>query len=157
MAHESLLLANQLCFRIYTLERELMAAYRPLLDQLGITYAQYLVLMVLWEDGEASIGRLCERLGLDTGTVSPLAKRMESAGLVVRNRQVSDERTVVVGLTDKGRALEQDALAIPGQIATCLLPSDSAMEQYSLMRAMLDDAIALVRLSRSAGESMEVR
>ncbi|MDD4574409.1 MAG: MarR family transcriptional regulator, partial [Sphaerochaeta sp.] len=79
MAHPQLMLSNQLCFRFYALERELMAAYRPLLDQLGLTYAQYITMLYLWEHKKATVGELCSALSLDTGTVSPLLKRLEGA------------------------------------------------------------------------------
>ncbi|MDY0288231.1 MAG: MarR family transcriptional regulator [Sphaerochaeta sp.] len=150
MAHPQLLLSNQLCFRFYALERELMAAYRPLLDELGLTYAQYITMLYLWEHGKATVGELCSALSLDTGTVSPLLKRLESASLVERKRLPSDERTVEVTLTRKGRQLEEKALSIPSHIASCLLSSDRDEQgkRYSQLQQILDETLEQLRTSR---------
>lgn len=150
MAHPQLLLSNQLCFRFYALERELMAAYRPLLDQLGLTYAQYITLLYLWEHEKATVGELCSALSLDTGTVSPLLKRLEAAKLVERKRLPSDERTVEVTLTKKGRQLEERALTIPEHIASCLLSSDKDEqgERFALLQEMLDETLEQLRTTR---------
>ena len=150
MAYDQLLLSNQLCFRFYALERELMAAYRPLLDHLGLTYAQYITLLYLWENEKATVGELCSALSLDTGTMSPLLKRLESAGLIERHRLVSDERTVEVILTQKGRELEQKAVSIPSHIATCLLSSDSDEQgkKYAQLRQMLDETLEQLKQTR---------
>ncbi len=150
MAHPQLLLSNQLCFRFYALERELMAAYRPLLDQLGLTYAQYITLLYLWEHGKATVGELCTALSLDTGTVSPLLKRLETAKLVERKRLPSDERTVEVTLTKKGRQLEEKALTIPEHIASCLLSSDQEEQhkRFLLLQEMLDETLEQLRTTR---------
>ncbi|MGE2836115.1 MarR family transcriptional regulator [Mycobacterium sp. SMC-4] len=92
------------------------AAYRPLLDELNLTYPQYLVLLVLWEEEPCTVGRLGARLHLDSGTLSPLLKRLEAAGLVRRQRSASDERRVAVTLTSEGRALEERAACIPDRL-----------------------------------------
>ena len=150
MAHPQLLLSNQLCFRFYALERELMAAYRPLLDKLGLTYAQYITLLYLWEHEKATVGELCSALSLDTGTVSPLLKRLESAKLVERKRLPSDERTVEVRLTRKGKELEEKALTIPEHIASCLLTGDKEGQgkRYAQLREMLDETLEQLRTTR---------
>ncbi len=109
----ALRLDQQLCFALYSASRATTAAYRPILDELGLTYPQYLVLLVLWEDEPITVRRLGERLQLDSGTLSPLLKRLESAGLLVRQRTPSDERSVEITLTDKGRDLERRAECIP--------------------------------------------
>mgnify|MGYP006395178641 FL=1 len=98
MAYEELLLSNQLCFLVYRLDREINARYRPLLAELGLTYPQYLVMLVLWEEDNLSISAVCERLKLDTGTISPLIKRLEGLKLVKRKRSKEDERSVRVML-----------------------------------------------------------
>lgn len=154
MAYEQLLLSNQLCFRFYALERELMAAYRPLLDNLGLTYAQYITLLYLWEHESSTVGELCSALSLDTGTMSPLLKRLESAGLVRRHRLPSDERTVEVILTEKGRQLEQQAATIPGHIATCLLSKDQDEQtrRYEALRRMLDETLEQLKQTRRERE-----
>jgi len=124
MSRQELLLDNQLCFLVYRLDRAIAARYRPLLGELGLTYPQYLAMLVLWEKSSCGIGELCKALDLDTGTVSPLVRRMESLGLVVRERGRgggADERSVTVSLTGAGRALEEKALHVPGAIASCLL------------------------------------
>ncbi|WP_306580875.1 MarR family transcriptional regulator [Dokdonella sp.] len=113
----SLLLDEQLCFALYAASRAMTAAYRPLLEPLGLTYPQYLVLLVLWQDDGRSVGELGQRLALDSGTLTPLLKRMEAAGLVTRERRQSDERDVEIRLTRAGRALHARARPIP----QCLL------------------------------------
>ncbi|HBO35105.1 MAG: MarR family transcriptional regulator [Sphaerochaeta sp.] len=155
MAYDQLLLSNQLCFRFYALERELMAAYRPLLDHLGLTYAQYITLLYLWEHEKATVGELCTALSLDTGTMSPLLKRLESAKLIERHRLPSDERTVEVLLTKTGRELEQKAVSIPGHIATCLLSSDRDEQgkKYAELREMLDQTLERLKRTRKEREA----
>src|SRR5262245_8480101 len=98
----------QICFLLYGASRAVTQLYQPLLEPLGITYPQYLVMMVLWEERGASMRRLCERLYLDSGTLTPLVKRLESAGLVRRERSEDDERVVEVKLTEKGEALRKE-------------------------------------------------
>ncbi len=147
MAYDELKLENQLCFKIYALHRELMAAYRPLLDELGVTYPQYITLLYLWEHEEATVGQLCSALGLDTGTVSPLLKRMEANGLITRRRLISDERTVLVTLTEEGKALEERARTIPVHITACLLGSDESKAKS--LASVLDQAMDQLVESRS--------
>ncbi|MET7288618.1 MarR family transcriptional regulator [Streptomyces sp. NPDC005573] len=107
------LLDDQLCFALYAAQRAVTSAYRPLLDALGLTYPQYLVLLVLWERGETSVKELAGALRLDYGTVSPLLKRLEAAGLVRRERAVSDERSVLVACTGRGEQLQERAARLP--------------------------------------------
>lgn len=114
--HE-LKLANQLCFDLYAASRAVTKAYRPLLDPLGLTYPQYLVMLVLWEHGSHSVTALGQALQLDSGTLSPLLKRLESAGLIRRQRRPDDERAVEVGLTEAGLALKERAASVPAAIA----------------------------------------
>jgi MarR family transcriptional regulator, organic hydroperoxide resistance regulator len=108
----SVALDDQLCFALYAASRAVTARYRPMLDELGLTYPQYLVMMLLWEDDHQTVGQLGTRLALDSGTLSPLLKRLTSAGLVTRHRRVEDERSVAIALTDAGRALEGEAVRI---------------------------------------------
>ncbi|EST26700.1 MarR family winged helix-turn-helix transcriptional regulator [Streptomyces roseochromogenus] len=112
----SLLLDDQLCFALYAAQRAVTAAYRPLLDDLGLTYPQYLVLLVLWERGETSVKELARALRLDYGTVSPLLKRLEGAGLVRRERAADDERSVLVTCTGHGEELRERAARVPGAL-----------------------------------------
>ena len=116
--HEQLKLENQLCFRLYAASRLVMQAYTPFLSKLGITYPQYLVLLVLWEKNEQPVNDLAKRLHLETNTVTPLLQRMEKEGLVSRRKGKEDGRQVLVSLTDQGRALEQEAAHIPHQVGS---------------------------------------
>ena len=108
----SAVLEDQLCFALYAASRAMTARYRPMLEAIGLTYPQYLVMMLLWEEDHQTVGQLGSRLALDSGTLSPLLKRLTAAGLVTRHRRVEDERSVSIALTDAGRALQGRALAI---------------------------------------------
>jgi len=105
-ARSTTTLDEQLCFALYSASRAMTSAYRPMLDVLGLTYPQYLVLLVLWERGDTPVTGIGNALQLETGTLSPLLKRLEATGLITRTRQVDDERSVLVSLTPSGRALE---------------------------------------------------
>lgn len=107
---------RQLCFALYSASRAMTAAYRPILTELNLTYPQYLVLLVLWEEERVTVGRLGERLQLDSGTLSPLLKRLEANGFIRRERSLQDERQVEVTLTPAGRKLEGKAQCIPQQL-----------------------------------------
>ena len=109
-------LDRHLCFALYSASRAMTAAYRPILTELNLTYPQYLVLLVLWEEGHVTVGRLGERLQLDSGTLSPLLKRLEANGFVRRERSSGDERQVEVTLTPAGRRLERKAQCIPEEL-----------------------------------------
>ena len=111
-----LLLDSQLCFPLYALSRQVTAQYRPLLEKLDLTYPQYLVLLLLWELDNRTVGELGERLLLDSGTLTPLLKRMEQKGLLTRQRNPTDERQVTIQLTESGRGLQQQAMDIPTQL-----------------------------------------
>jgi MarR family transcriptional regulator, organic hydroperoxide resistance regulator len=108
----SVVLDDQLCFALYAASRAVTARYRPMLDELGLTYPQYLVMMLLWEEDHQTVGQLGAKLALDSGTLSPLLKRLTAAGLVTRHRRVEDERSVAIALTDAGLALKERAYAI---------------------------------------------
>ncbi|WP_285727368.1 MarR family winged helix-turn-helix transcriptional regulator [Psychromicrobium xiongbiense] len=110
-------LKDQVCFALYSTSRAFTAAYRPLLEPLGLTYPQYLVLLVLWERDRLSVQELGEALQLDSGTLSPLLRRMETGDLLCRHRASDDERRVEVELTAHGRVLQREAARIPGQLA----------------------------------------
>ncbi|WP_239523523.1 MarR family winged helix-turn-helix transcriptional regulator [Geodermatophilus normandii] len=121
----SVALDDQLCFALYAASRAMTARYRPMLEELGLTYPQYLVMMLLWEEDHQTVGQLGARLALDSGTLSPLLKRLTAAGLVTRHRRVEDERSVAIALTDSGRALRDKAFAI-SQDMICALELDVA-------------------------------
>ena len=122
-------LNRQVCFALYSASKAATAVYRPLLDELGLTYPQYLVMLVLWEDQPRSVRGLGEELGLDSGTLSPLLKRLESLGLVERRRSAEDERRVEVYLTDSGIALSAKSGAIPQQLADAAGLSAAELDQ----------------------------
>nr|WP_292966247.1 MULTISPECIES: MarR family transcriptional regulator [unclassified Allomuricauda] len=126
---DKLKLSNQVCFPLYTLAKELVKQYRPLLEDLNLTYPQYLVMMVLWEEGEQSVSEIGDKLNLDSGTLTPLLKRLEQKGIIVRNRKIEDERVVTISLTDKGKQLEKKAQCIPDQMIETLNISASDLEQ----------------------------
>jgi MarR family transcriptional regulator, organic hydroperoxide resistance regulator len=111
-----LTLDEALCFALYSASRALTSFYRPRLDELGITYPQYLVLLALWERDGVTVGGLAERLRLDYGTLSPLLKRLQAAGLITRERRADDERSVTISLTEPGRALHTRADCIPAEV-----------------------------------------
>jgi DNA-binding MarR family transcriptional regulator len=122
-------LNRQVCFALYSASKAATAVYRPMLDELGLTYPQYLVMLVLWEEQPRSVRELGEELGLDSGTLSPLLKRLESLGLVERRRSTEDERRVEVFLTDSGTALSARANAIPQQLADAAGLSAAELDQ----------------------------
>ena len=113
---EALYLDNQVCFPIYAASRLVMQAYRPLLADLGLTYPQYLVMMVLWETDALTVREIGARLYLDSGTLTPLLKRLEKQGLLTRNRRIEDDRTVENHLTEAGQALKEAALKVPDEL-----------------------------------------
>lgn len=136
--YDRLKLDNQLCFPLYATAKEVVRLYTPLLDELGITYTQYIALMVLWEEREASVKTLGKRLFLDSGTLTPLLKKMESQGLVTRRRDPADERSVIVAPTAEGDALRDRALAIPERLASCIpIAPEDAKDLYRILRALL--------------------
>lgn len=114
---DPLLLDNQLCFALYSSSHLLTKAYKPLLKELGLTYPQYLAMLALWEEDGVTVGALGERLFLDSGTLTPLLKRLEAAKLLKRERSGEDERQVFIHLTEKGRALKRAAAAVPARAA----------------------------------------
>ena len=135
---ESMKLDSQLCFPLYAASRKVVNLYTPHLKPLGITYTQYIMFLVLWEKDNITVGELCERLMLDNGTVSPLLKKMERAGWVVRSRSEEDERVVVVSLTDEGRALQKKASEVPLRVGGCIpLSADKGRELYELLYELL--------------------
>ena len=153
MTQEAFLLDNQLCFRLYTASRLLTQAYHPLLSAYGLTYPQYLVLLVLWEKDAQPVNDIAKRLYLETNTVTPLLKRMEAEGLVRREKQSageSDGRQVLVRLTPKGRALETEAVKVPYQIGARASCRSITEQSAPLLYAMLDDMIQTLKKADSS-------
>lgn len=136
--YDRLKLDNQLCFPLYACAKEVVKQYKPFLEPLGLTYTQYLVMMVLWEDGEIRVKDLGQKLFLDSGTLTPLLKRMEGKGLITRERPREDERNLVIRLTEKGQDMREDAVKIPTQMACCLpLGNKKAKALYSTLYELL--------------------
>jgi DNA-binding MarR family transcriptional regulator len=142
-----LLLGNQLCFAVYSAGHAFNRAYKPLLDRLGLTYPQYLVMLVLWERDGVPVKDIGERLLLDSGTLTPLLKRLEAAGLVKRSRSTEDERQVLIALTPRGQALKEKARTVPEGI---LAASNCSVAE---LLAMKNELVALRdRLNAAMGE-----
>jgi DNA-binding MarR family transcriptional regulator len=136
----TLALDDQLCFALYAASRAVVARYRPLLDELALTYPQYLVMLVLWEHGETAIKDIGAALQLDYGTLTPLIKRLEAAGLVQRRRLPEDERTVEVALTERGAALRERAAAVPPAIGAAMgLTTEQSDEVKRLLRQLVSN------------------
>lgn len=141
MVYEQLRLENQICFPIYVASRLFVREYQPYLDALEITYPQYLVLMVLWETDQRTVGEIAERLLLNTNTITPLLKRMEAQGLIARRRADDDERKVIVALTEKGQALQAEAAKIPELFVSSLLSESMGLEDLKNLRDTLSTLI----------------
>ena len=141
MDSENLKLSRQGCFRLYTAARLLIQVYQPWFAQLGITYTQYLVLMVLWEQDLLPLNAISRRLYLESNTLTPLIKRMETMKLVARKKNKDDARQTIVALTEHGRALQQQAATIPDCMATVLRERGMTDEEFARMIPMLDHLI----------------
>ena len=144
---DSLRLENQLCFPLYACAREVVKAYRPHLDALGLTYTQYISMMVLWEEGKVSVRDLGKKLHLDSGTLTPLLKKLESKGYLRRERSTADERVVIACITEEGRKLKRAAAKIPQAMSQEITdyPMEDAKELYRLLYKL----IALLEVSNS--------
>lgn len=131
-------LENQLCFPLYVCAKEVVRRYAPLLEPLGLTYTQYIAMMVIWEHKSISIRDMGKLLFLDSGTLTPMLKKMEKAGWIMRKRSEEDERIVIITITDKGEKLHDEASDIPSKMAGCVtLESDDAMQLYSLLHKLI--------------------
>jgi MarR family transcriptional regulator, organic hydroperoxide resistance regulator len=139
--YDHLKINNQLCFPIYAASRLITREYQPYLDKLGITYPQYLVMMVLWESDKISVNEISRLLILNTNTVTPLLKRMESLGILTRTRSESDERKVIVELTSKGKEMREKASVIPGQLVNGLNAADLSIDEIIDLRDKLNTLI----------------
>ena len=137
--YESIRLENQLCFPLYACAKEIVRQYRTLLNPLGLTYTQYIVMMVLWECGSITEKELGERLHLDSGTLAPLLKRLDKQGLVKRERPDRNERFLQISLTAAGIAMQEDALSIPGTMKNCI---GLNMEECTILRKLLDKSLS---------------
>ena len=138
--YSPLKLENQLCFPLYAASREVTRLYRPFLDNLELTYTQYIAMMVFWENKTMNVKELGQKLYLDSGTLTPVLKSLESKGYVTRERSKEDERVLVVTLTEKGEALKEQALSIPAGVGGCIrLDSNEAATLYKLLYKLLQN------------------
>ena len=141
MIKEEFLLDNQLCFRLYTESRLLTQVYHPLLSEYGLTYPQYLVLLVLWEKDAQPVNDIAKRLYLETNTVTPLLKRMENEGLLARAKGKEDARQMIVSLTGKGKALQKKLKEVPQTVGNAVICDSVNPETAPDLFRMLDDII----------------
>ncbi|CAM3065521.1 MarR family winged helix-turn-helix transcriptional regulator [Flavobacterium frigoris] len=144
MDDAQLKLSSQVCFPLYSASRLLTKAYKPYLDEMGITYPQYLVLLVLWENDDLSVNQITEKLLLNTNTLSPLLKRMEKMELLQRNRSTTDERSVIVQLTKKGKNLKDQAKPIPEKLIKILLTENIKISDVLQLKEMLNEWIKIL-------------
>ena len=146
MAYSELQLDNQICFRLYTASRLITQAYTPMLTELGITYPQYLVLMVLWEKDSQPVNDIAHRLMLETNTVTPLLQRMEKQGLIIRKKGELDKRQQIVSLTKKGCEMEEQAFKlIPGGMGETLKACPLQIDDYRHLVSKLDAIIETLK------------
>ncbi len=134
-------LGNQLCFPLYVIAKEITGLYRPLLEELDITYPQYLVMMVLWEHQRLTVNQIGEKLFLDSGTITPLLKRLEAKSYIVRQRKIEDERVVEISLTDEGERLQDKACLIPEKMNDRLDLSETDVQELKQAISKLLDKI----------------
>ena len=135
---ESLKLSNQVCFPLYAASREVIKLYKPFLDEYNLTYTQYITMLVLWEDEKITIKELCKKLYLDSGTITPVIKKLEAMGLLIKYRDKSDERIVNVELTDKGRKLKEEIVKVPEQVS-CKV--NGSMEDLLILKNLLEKVL----------------
>jgi DNA-binding MarR family transcriptional regulator len=138
---EQLQLHNQVCFPLYSVSRLLTKAYKPYLDVMGITYPQYLVLMVLWEKNDVSVNYIVGKLLLNTNTVSPLLKRMEKSGIISRQRSNNDERSIIIQLTEKGKQLKAEAAQVPEKLLKMLFTDTVKLADIEQLKNTLDELV----------------
>lgn len=137
--YECLKLSKQLCFPLYACSREMIKLYKPFLDELGLTYTQYITLMVLWEHKAMTVKALGQELYLDSGTLTPLLKKLEEKGLVTRRRSDLDERNLIVTITELGESMKDRALHIPEEMTKCItLPREDIRELYRMLHQLLE-------------------
>jgi DNA-binding MarR family transcriptional regulator len=139
--YDALKLENQICFPLYACSREVIRRYKPFLDEIDLTYTQYITMMVLWERHSITAKELGSCLFLDSGTLTPLLKKLEAKGLVTRHRSEEDERSLIVAITQEGMDLRERAVCIPEQMGRCVkLEAEEARTLYRLLYKLLEDA-----------------
>lgn len=136
--YDSIKLENQLCFPLYACSKEIIRRYKPFLDELDLTYTQYITMMVLWDKKEMNVKELGEYLYLDSGTLTPVLKKLEAKGYLLRSRSAEDERNLLVTITESGEKLKDQAVEVPGKIGKCVnLEPKEAEQLYSLLYKVL--------------------
>ena len=143
--YKELRLENQLCFPLYACAKEVTRRYKPFLDPLGLTYTQYITMMVLWEKKEVRVKDLGEVLYLDSGTLTPLLKRLEQKGLITRSRYQDDERALCIQITDLGETLQEKAKSVPEEMRACLPLS---VEEMQVLKKLLDRTLSAIEKSK---------
>ena len=137
--YEGLKLKNQLCFPLYACAKEVVRKYKPYLDELDLTYTQYITMMVLWEEKNINVKDLGERLYLDSGTLTPLLKKLEAKGYIKRERSKEDERSLIISISEKGDKLKNKAVIVPQKVGSCInISPDKAMELYKTLYELLE-------------------
>ena len=138
--YDALKIENQLCFPLYACSREVIKLYKPCLDKIDLTYTQYITMLILWEKKSVTAKELGDRLYLDSGTLTPLLKKLEHKGLVSRRRSEEDERSLIVSLTEEGLQLRDEALSVPTEMAKCgNLNAEEAQQLYKLLYKLLSN------------------
>lgn len=136
--YEALKLKNQLCFPLYACAKEVVKKYKPYLDEIDLTYTQYIVMMVLWEKKEVNVKELGECLYLDSGTLTPVLKKLEQKDFITRTRDKYDERNVIISLTDEGERLKEKAVSIPMKMGACInIDAEEAKTLYRILYKIL--------------------
>lgn len=137
--YDTLKIENQLCFPLYACSREVIKQYKPFLDKLDLTYTQYITMMILWDKKQINVKELGKSLYLDSGTLTPLLKKLEAKGLITRQRSKEDERNLIVTITEAGEQLKKDAVCVPEQISQCVkLTEEEFTTLYKLLYRLLD-------------------
>lgn len=136
--YDALKLDNQICFPLYACSKEVVKAYKPYLDELDLTYTQYITMMVMWEHKALCVKEIGRFLYLDSSTLTPLLKRLEEKGYITRRRSEKDERDLIAAITDKGERLKERAVTVPSHLASCVyMDTDKAQELYNILYELL--------------------
>ena len=137
--YEALKIENQLCFPLYACSRDVIKRYKPFLDKIDLTYTQYITMLVMWDRKEVNVKELGRRLYLDSGTLTPLLKKLESKGFLTRKRSTEDERNLIISITEKGERLKDEAVVIPEKLAQSLpLDQEEARTLYRILYKLLE-------------------
>ena len=143
---EAMKLDNQLCFPLYAASRMITSLYTPYLKPLGLTYTQYILFLVLWEKDALTVGEICKRLMLDSGTLSPILKKLRRQGYIEKQQSVSDERSYIITLTEKGRELQMRAKDVPLQVGSCVkIAPEKALQLRDLLNELLENQMTDIK------------